>query len=552
MTETCLRRLNQLLGHYDHSVLYEVNLDELENVFATSRRNTSNILKILGDYNWIFWQPGIGRGKSSTIQITVSMYQAIYQTVSSEIESSNFDVIAKILHIYQEVAANALNQAMLESNRNKEESNSLVITQYPWVNELNPTLTYRFSELQIARSLYDTLLIVNVHGKLETQLAYDYRVDGKRIYLWIRPEVICHDGLPLTIDDVIFSLRELKNTQGPVSLLFKQVEDIYFSESERAVCIQLESENPLFLYCLATANASVCTSRNLSFSKKRNIPIGTGPFSLSCWDKDKVVLRKNPHYFAKNALLQEITLSHQGSQLEHFVSFNHPALEIEKHLIQAFSYLAYNMRESSDISPHTIDNLFKYLKSIRNQFSASENLHPMTLNESSSCSINPISTPILSGKLVLTHPKWTIKYLEHLSNWLIKKISETGIIVDVVILPNASTPEMLRDQADLLFVEEVIEQPLEFGLYEWLLASTAIRFIYPYEQLLEHTSDLHKQLANEDQLPQLVTRFNQLCSESSLLPLFWGQEEVVQAKQVNGLYINKSGYSDFYKLWINN
>ncbi|WP_286294584.1 ABC transporter substrate-binding protein [Vibrio apostichopi] len=550
MTETCLRRLNQLLSHYEHSILYDVNLDDLENVFATSRRNTSNILKILGDCNWILWKPGIGRGKNSTIQITVSMYQAIYQTLSRELVSSNFDAIAKILCTHQEIAANALNHAMLEANRNKEKSHSLVISQYPWVDELNPTLTYRFSELQVTRSLYDTLLIVNKQGKLEAQLAYDYKVEGKHIYLWIRPEVTCHDGLPLTINDVIYSLKVLKNTRGPVNLLFQQVEDIYFSESEGAVCMLLESENPLFLYCLAIANASIITSRNISFSKKKAIPIGTGPFSLSCWDQDKIILRKNPHYFSKSALLQEITLSHQESKIEHLVRYNHPDLETENHLIQAFSYVAYNMRNNSDISPSIIQNLFKYLKSIRNQYSVSENLHPMTLNESSSCSINPISTPILNGNLVFAHPKWTIKYLENISNWIIQKISETGISVEVVILSNASAPEMIRDKADLLFVEEVVEQPLEYGLYEWMLTSTAIRFIYPYEQLLTHASNLHQRLVAKEQQQQLIKMFDQLCTEDVLLPLFWGKEEVVQAKQVNGLYIDKSGYSDFYKLWI--
>ncbi|MFH4479562.1 SgrR family transcriptional regulator, partial [Vibrio alginolyticus] len=79
MTETCLRRLSQLLNHYNHSQLHQVSLDELETVFATSRRNTSNVIKMLHDYGWISWTPGRGRGKASTLKVMISMHQALYR-----------------------------------------------------------------------------------------------------------------------------------------------------------------------------------------------------------------------------------------------------------------------------------------------------------------------------------------------------------------------------------------------------------------------------------------------------------------------------------------
>lgn len=551
MTETCLRRLNQLLNHYEHSIPYEVNLDDLEIVFSTSRRNTSNVLKLLSDHGWICWTPGVGRGKASTITITISMHQAIYRTVSQEININNFDVIAKLLHTYRGVAANALNQAMLEANRAKERSNTLVITQYPWVNELHPALTYRFSELQVIRSIYDTLFTVNDQGELENQIACAYKIKDRRIFLWIRSEIICHDGLPLTTDDVIYSLNVLKNTNGPVNGLFRQIEDVYFSEKEGAICILLVNNNPLFLYCLATANASITTFRNKHLGNGRSIAVGTGPFILESWSTDELILKKNQHYFSKNALLQEITLSHQGETLDNYISYNQSELETDNFFIQAFSYLAYNRRNNSEIDAQTIAILFDYLKAIRNQFSSTEKLQPMTLNESILCSVNPEFIPKLTGKLIFTHPKWTIQYLEELSNWLIDKIKETGIVVEVVELSNASAPQLMKNQADILIVEDIIEQPIEFGLYEWILTGTAIRFIYDKEQLSAHSTLVHDFIDGNDPKKHLINVFNNLQSNYSVLPLFWGKEEVMQTKQVKGLQINKTGYSDFYKLWIN-
>ncbi|MDF4657478.1 MULTISPECIES: SgrR family transcriptional regulator [Vibrio] len=85
MTETCLRRLSQLLNHYNHSQLHQVSLDELETVFATSRRNTSNVIKMLHDYGWISWTPGRGRGKASTLKVMISMHQALYRQAFTEV-----------------------------------------------------------------------------------------------------------------------------------------------------------------------------------------------------------------------------------------------------------------------------------------------------------------------------------------------------------------------------------------------------------------------------------------------------------------------------------
>jgi len=89
MTETCLRRLSQLLKHYKHSQTYQVNLDDLELVFSTSRRNISNILRILDSYNWIHWEPGRGRGKASTLKVTVTIHQALYFTIRNEINNGS-------------------------------------------------------------------------------------------------------------------------------------------------------------------------------------------------------------------------------------------------------------------------------------------------------------------------------------------------------------------------------------------------------------------------------------------------------------------------------
>jgi len=550
MTETCLRRLSQLLNQYNQSQTYPVNLDDLENVFATSRRNTSNILKMLGEHGWITWTPGVGRGKISTLKITISIHQALYITIKEELKSGHFDQITKFLETYQGAAASALNEAMEDAARSQQQSNSLVISQYPWVNELHPALTYRFSELQITRSLYDTLLTIDANGEICPHLAYEYQVEDDFIYFWLRPDVHCHDGLILSHDDVLYSLQNIKETKGPVSWLFRQIKQVGYDDNRAAIFIQLEQPNPLFIYCLATANASIITRRSKEFSHNKSAPIGTGPFKLEFWDKDKLTIQKHHNYFAKCALLQEITLSHQGEELDKYISFNQQKRETESYMIQAFSYLALNRRPNSNLDTKTWRVLFDYLERKRSEFNTNDNLKPTCLVSQENTYLPNEPAPQLSGNLVIAHPKWTIHYLDQLTRWLIELIKETGLTVTEIDLSNASTPQLVKEDADLLIVEDIVEQPIEFGLYEWLLTGSAIRFAFNENELDCHTDKVHKTLSQGETKEQLHNLLKHLRADCTVLPLFWGKEAVTRTQQVSGVQIGKSGYSDFYKLWI--
>ncbi|MGR5195687.1 ABC transporter substrate-binding protein [Vibrio sp. WZ-1] len=545
MTETCLRRLSQLLNHYNHSQLHQVSLDDLEAVFATSRRNTSNILKMLDNYGWIRWIPGRGRGKASTLKVMISMHQALYRTIHHEISSGNFDAIPKYLETYKTVAASALSQAMAEAAQENQDANSLIISQYPWVNELNPSVTYRFSELQVIRSIYDTLFTIDSNGQLSPHLACDYQTDGKFIYIWLRPDIRSHDGLMLEAQDVIIALEQLVATDGPVKRLFQQVVKVSFDDTRQAICIELIQENPLFIYCLATANASIVSRRHKAFSNQRSVAIGTGPFKLEYWEEDKIVMKKHHHYFAKKALLDQITLSHQGEELDKHLCYNQDTDDNESYTIQAFSYLAHNRRPSSSISDQTWQSLFKFLESRRFEFAAHSDLDVMDLIGASE-SVSDV--PKLTGTIVLTHPKWTIKYLERMSEWLIALISQTGLKVELVELSDASKPQLVKEQADLLLVEDLIEPPLQYGAYEWLLTGTGIRFIFDTGEFDHHVDAVHDAIAQGRPKERLIEVLATLRHSSSILPLFWGQEQVTCKKGVSGIQIRKSGYSDFYKL----
>lgn len=258
-------------------------------------------------------------------------------------------------------------------------------------------------------------------------------------------------------------------------------------------------------------------------------------------------MKKHHHYFAKKALLDQITLSHQGEELDKHLCYNQDTDDNESYTIQAFSYLAHNRRPSCSVSDQTWQSLFKFLESRRFEFAAHSDLGVMDLIGSSE-SVSDI--PKLTGTIVLTHPKWTIKYLERMSEWLIALIGQTGLRVELVELSDASKPQLVKEQADLLLVEDLIEPPLQYGAYEWLLTGTGIRFIFDTDEFDHHVDAVHDAIAQGRPKERLIEVLATLRHNASILPLFWGQEQVTCQKGVSGIQIRKSGYSDFYKLRI--
>ena len=160
------------------------------------------------------------------------------------------------------------------------------------------------------------------------------------------------------------------------------------------------------------------------------------------------------------------------------------------------------------------------------------------------------SVPILTGTVVLTRPKMTIPLLQDMADWLQQTIAKTGVAIEVVELPNISDPSSMSESADLLFIEEIIEQPKDYGLYDWLLASSGLRFIYDSSEMREHCERVHLAVSCANPVGELKKIEQSLYQQKLLCPLFHGKEKVSNSIEVQGVEINQTGYSDFYKLWI--
>ncbi|MGR5247446.1 ABC transporter substrate-binding protein [Vibrio aestuarianus] len=546
MNEANIRRLQHLLNKYHLYQTYSVVIDELEDVLATSRRNTSTIMKSLSDLDWIEWLPAVGRSKSSQLTVKRSLQDVILQVSRTELAQGRFTLITKLLETYGHTTVKALALATEQQNQWNEKNNQLLVTQYPWVSELDPSKTFRMAELQVIKSVYDTLIKQDQEGHLQANIAHTWEMKENRFTFWIRPDIRCHDGRLLSIDDVIDSIKRLVNSAGPVEHLFRQVVDVVRLSSQSFQII-LQSTNPLFLYALSIPNASIVVKDKIKFGVKRKVFIGTGPFRIQSWGTESIILQRHDDYFSPKALLRQITISTRGEALLEQMSFNQKEGAKEVHAIDAFSYLCFRHRQNAAIDRNTLAQLACYIDKHKHGYNSAVAVSGVHLQLAMP---EPYEKPTLQGTVVLAEPTWTIPYLKDISNWLHQTIRSTGINLEVLTLDDINDPSSVSEYADILFLEETIEQPKEYGVYEWLLTSSGLRFLFSHQDFKVHSARIDQALCSAEPLNGLLGIEQELYLSHHYVPLFWGKDEITRTQQVQGIQVRKTGYSDFCKLWI--
>lgn len=154
------------------------------------------------------------------------------------------------------------------------------------------------------RQLYDTLVEKDEDGNWVGKLAESWEIsdDGCTYTFYLRQDVVCHDGQPMTAEDVAYSInREIESSaNGPcmVNMIDCTVVD------EFTVNINLSAPyEPTLEVLLAWGRIS--SARTTDYDTN---PIGTGPYKLvSRSSGDNIVLEAWDQYYLGEATIKNLT-----------------------------------------------------------------------------------------------------------------------------------------------------------------------------------------------------------------------------------------------------
>ena len=186
---------------------------------------------------------------------------------------------------------------------------------------VDPAFDYDFVSGLATSSITEPLLIFCENDtKVCPNLAESYTVsdDGLTFTLKIRQGVKFHDGTPMTVEDVVFSLDRIRNPDlgSYVGWMLASVADVK-APDDKTVVITLSQPDALFEYALASTAAHVVNNAFVEkngdkYGKPEVGSIGTGPFKFSEWKTgDYQRLVRNDDYWNKangGPYLDEITI----------------------------------------------------------------------------------------------------------------------------------------------------------------------------------------------------------------------------------------------------
>jgi len=171
----------------------------------------------------------------------------------------------------------------------------LRVSAFP-ISQTDPSLISSDSEVLIANHVYDYLVDVDPDNEIQPRIARDWNIsdDGLTYTFTLAEGVTFHDGSEMTAQDVVYTFRRLRDTEGlPTADLYSGIESIE-ATGDLEVTFTISEPNPFFLYDLSDNHALIIkdgTEEATDFN-------GTGPFIVTDYQpENRISMEANQDYF---------------------------------------------------------------------------------------------------------------------------------------------------------------------------------------------------------------------------------------------------------------
>lgn len=188
---------------------------------------------------------------------------------------------------------------------------------------INPLLSQNKQIQEITKIIYEPLLQLTNEYKIEKCLAKDWAKTAENKYLIkIDTSIKWSDGSSLSIDDVIFTIQNLKRIDSIYTENVKNIVEVN-KVDDNTIRIILDQEVPFFEYNLIFP--IMCKNnyegQDFVYGSSNNAPIGTGKYKIVQNSSDTIILEKNENYKRSELTLEKITINKYSNIGEMYNSF---------------------------------------------------------------------------------------------------------------------------------------------------------------------------------------------------------------------------------------
>lgn len=175
------------------------------------------------------------------------------------------------------------------------------------IDSLNPYKIVSSASEELLMNVFEGLVMPGEDGGIIPAVAEEYNIseDGLVYKFKIRDNIKFHNGNPLDVKDVEFSLRKMSGREGdtPAQAMFSNIKDIKIT-GDNEVTVELSQPDSAFIYYMTEA---IVPDENRDSLDKE--PIGTGPFKVASYEREqKLTLEKNDDYWGEKAKIDGVEI----------------------------------------------------------------------------------------------------------------------------------------------------------------------------------------------------------------------------------------------------
>ncbi|HIJ57027.1 MAG TPA: ABC transporter substrate-binding protein, partial [Deltaproteobacteria bacterium] len=191
---------------------------------------------------------------------------------------------------------------------------------------LDPAYAQDIYAISVIHQLFDCLVRFDHYLTVLPALAETWKVEeGGKVYRFIlRENIRFHNGKPVTVEDVIFSIGRLllvDPSPAPLPHLLKISGAQAYREhktdrikglepiDDRVLLVRLEEPHAPFLTAMGMYQAAIVPKEEVNRLENKfgQNPIGSGPFRFVSWERNKSIhLERFPAYYAGESFLKKI------------------------------------------------------------------------------------------------------------------------------------------------------------------------------------------------------------------------------------------------------
>ena len=281
------------------------SLDEIAGHLITSKRHARNLLKEMQSYDWLDWQPSVGRNQRSLLHLNYEI-SGLQQLVARKlIEQGSYNQALEFLENDHDQFGKLLRETSGTSNRSGQLH--LQLTYPRAFNPLLPHLPQRNSERFFLRQVFANLVHCSQKGRVTPGLAHNWHHDesAKVWTFYLRPALSFHNGDKIDADCLV---KLFKNLQT-LPLYQSELEHLASVEATQNLCLQFTLNTPDFGFhgLLADVRYAIQPPEQVHQQSLRRVT-GSGAFQVIEHNREHLNLKAFADYYHCRALPDEVTI----------------------------------------------------------------------------------------------------------------------------------------------------------------------------------------------------------------------------------------------------